>query len=144
MDMKYQWRQILWQPSSSAQISDVNVRWHLFSFCARKKNLPRNKRRHCRSMTAVHYPNWSPGIESYSFREEATTAIFSLAPRAGFHPGEVTSPVKSRWFLITDAAEGVVVNKTGWEKRNCEGRTYALERIVQCDAANGELEILSL
>lgn len=71
----------------------------------------------------------SPGIESYSFREEAMTAIFTLAPRAGFYPGEVTSPVKSRWFLITDAAEGVAVNKTGWEKRNWEGgRTYALER----------------
>lgn len=127
MGTKYQWRQILWQSSSSAEISDANVRWHLFSFFA-QKFLPRNKRRHCRSMTAVHYPNCSPGIESYSFREEAMTAIFTLAPRAGFYPGEVTSPVKCRWFLITDAAEGVAVNKTGWEKRNCVGCTYALKR----------------
>lgn len=44
MGTKYQWRQILWQSSSSAEISDANVRWHLFSFFAQKISSQKQKK----------------------------------------------------------------------------------------------------
>lgn len=74
-------------------------------------------------MTAVHYPNCSPGIESYSFREEAMTAIFTLAPRAGFLPRR--SDVSGEMSAISNngCGRGCSGKQDGMREEKL-GRTY--------------------